>query len=182
MGTPSCAPLLRLQVGVARDPGTGGAVSTLLGGAPFLRAKAGHGPRGGAVAHPYVPGEPALKRPPFWFAWANGDCAGTGMGFPAFMIRNLEVCDIPEPALQHNAHTLGNTYDTAYYALAYSTPHLSYQRRAMRHKFLNRHHQSPHEIRHPRRHSDTFHTRYSPYRQTCLLQATPQFRTSRRLS
>ena len=60
-----------------------------------------------------------LKRPPFWFAWANGGCAGTGMSLPAFMIRNLEVCDIPEPALQHNAHTLGNTYDTAYYALAY---------------------------------------------------------------
>ena len=38
VGTPSCGPLLWLQVGVAWDPGTGGAVSTPLGGAPFARA------------------------------------------------------------------------------------------------------------------------------------------------
>ena len=46
-----------------------------------------------------------------------GGQSGNTVG--AFMIRNLEVCDSPEPALQHNPHMLGNTYDTAYYALAY---------------------------------------------------------------
>ena len=61
-------PLLLLQVGVARDPRTGGAVSTPLGGAPFLRAKASVVPA--AVQWPALMslGSPHLKRPPFWFA------------------------------------------------------------------------------------------------------------------
>ena len=62
--TPSCALLLRLQMGVARDPGTGGVGSTPLGGAPFLCVKAGCGPRSGAVAHPHVPGEPTPEVSP----------------------------------------------------------------------------------------------------------------------
>ena len=60
------------------------------------------------------------------------------------------------------------------------TPRLSYQRRAMRHKFPTRRHESPHEIRLLRRHSDTSHTRYSPYRRTYLRQAIPQFRANPR--